>query len=101
MHSATSSLYESHFSLSIGERQHDIRQQIANTLDYVQEDSDKANEACEQQQPGSKTNTHMASINDILQKGDNYYAVLSLDRHCTSIQIKKAYRKVDCHWNVC
>lgn len=91
--------------MSIGNSEHDILHRIASTttLDCIQEDidshiSDKVNHACEQQQPASGTTKHMASVNDILEKGDDYYGVLSLDRHCTSTQIKKAYRKVSYQW---
>ncbi|KAJ8662454.1 hypothetical protein O0I10_002149 [Lichtheimia ornata] len=100
MHSTTSDLHESHCDMSIGDPEHDIQHRIATTtLDCVQEDidsriSDKVNHAYEPQQPASGTTKHMASVNDILEKGDDYYGVLSLDRHCTSTQIKKAYRKL-------
>lgn len=91
--------------MSSVDSEHDILHRFASTtkLDCIQEDidsniRDKVNHACEQQKPASGTTKHMASVNDILEKGDDYYGVLSLDRHCTSTQIKKAYRKVSYQW---
>ncbi|KAI7885218.1 DnaJ-domain-containing protein [Lichtheimia hyalospora FSU 10163] len=102
MHSARSNLKGSQCHSSIGDLEHDFQHRIASTLGCIQETinshtSDKDNHACEQQQQQqhtSGTTAHIASVNDILEKRDNYYDVLSVDRHCTSIQIKKAYRKL-------
>lgn len=44
----------------------------------------------------SSTQQQSQEVKEILACGTDYYKVLKLNRNCTEVEIKKAYRKVSC-----